>query len=171
LKLEACAIAIRKFGDMMNRRLLEIIAYAMKEIRDNSFENIDLQFIMDVLLERGFSEEEITNAMSWLVNHGETIDRLIQNPKSDVPRPVWRQLIEYERMAISPQAYSYLFHLREMELLSDDDMETIIERAVNMKLPSMEVEDMQDLIALVVLDFENSASEGYFQFTANHLPN
>jgi len=58
-----------------------------------------------------------------------------------------------------------------MELLNDDDMETIIERAVNIKLPSLDVEDMQDLIAIVVLDFENSASEGYFQYTANHLPN
>ncbi len=154
----------------MDRRLLEIIAYAMKEIRDNSLENIDLQFIMDLLLERGFSEEEITHAMSWLFNHGETIDRLIQNQISDLPRPIWRQLNEYERMAISPQAYGYLFHLREMELLSDMDMESIIERAVNLKLPSMDIEDMQDLIALVVLDFENSASEGYFQYTANHWP-
>ncbi|HNW60074.1 MAG TPA: DUF494 family protein [bacterium] len=155
----------------MNKRLLEIIAYAMKEIKNNSFENIDLQFIMDVLLERGFSEEEISGAMSWLVNHGETIDRIIKKQRDDVPRPVWRHLNETERQAISPEAYGYLFHLREMELLDDDAMETIIERAVNIKLPSLDIEDMQDLIAIVVLDFENSASEGYFQYTANHLPN
>lgn len=155
----------------MNKRLLEIIAYAMKEIRDNSFENIELQFIMDVLLERGFSEEEISGAMAWLVNHGETIDRLIKKKNDGVPRPIWRQLNENERQAISPEAYSYLFHLREMELLKDDDMETIIERAVTIKLPSLEIEDIKDLIAIVVLDFENSASEGYFQYTANHLPN
>ena len=155
----------------MNKRLLEIIAYAMKEIRDNSIENIDLQFIMDVLLERGFSEDEISSAMAWLVHHGETIDRLIKKQNDGVPRPVWRQLNETERQSISPEAYSYLFHLREMELLNDDDMETIIERAVNIKLPSLDIEDMQDLIAIVVLDFENSASGGYLQYTANHLPN
>lgn len=155
----------------MNKRLLEIIAYAMKEIRDNTYDNIDLQFIMDVLLERGFSEEEISSAMAWLVNHGESIDRLIKKKSEGVPRPVWRQLNETERHAISPEAYSFLFHLREMELLNDDDMETIIERAVNIKLPSLDLEDMQDLIAIVVLDFESNASEGYFQYMANHLPN
>ncbi len=155
----------------MNKRLLEIIAFAMKEIKENSIENIDLQFITEVLLERGFSEEEISAAMSWLVNHGETIDRIIRKQQEGMPRPVWRMLNETERQAISPEAYSYLFHLREMELLNDDDMETIIERAVNIKLPSLDVEDMQDLIAIVVLDFENNASEGYFQYTANHLPN
>jgi len=143
----------------------------MKEIKENSIENIDLQFITEVLLERGFSEEEISGAMAWLVSHGETIDRIIQKQLEGMPRPVWRMLNETERQAISPEAYSYLFHLREMELLNDDDMETIIERAVNIKLPSLDIEDMQDLIAIVVLDFENNASEGYFQYTANHLPN
>lgn len=154
----------------MNKRLLEIIASVMKEIRENSLENIDLQFIMDVLLERGFSEDDITSAMVWLMNHGESIDRLQKNKDSNVPRPIWRHLNEIERSAISPEAFSYLFQLREMQLLNDDDMETIIERAVSLKTHSLDVADIQDLIALVVLDFENSASEGYFQFTANRLP-
>jgi len=154
----------------MNKRLLDIIATIMREIRENSFENIDLQFVVELLLERGFAEEDVTAAMVWLMHHGETIDRLIKNKSNQVPRPIWRNLHESEKSAITPEAFSYLFHLRELELLSDDDMETIIERAVNLKSPSLDVEDIQDLIALVVLDFERSASDGYFQFTATRLP-
>jgi uncharacterized protein Smg (DUF494 family) len=153
----------------MNKRILEIIAYVMREIRETSFEDIDLQMIMDILLERGFSENEISAAMVWLVNHGESIDRLTKGKSSDVPRPIWRQLNDFERTAISPEAFSYLFHLRELNILSDDDMESIIERAVNMKLPNLDVQDMQDIIVMVVLDFEQNASAGYFQFTANRL--
>lgn len=153
----------------MNKRILEIIAYVIREIRDTSFDNIDLQLIMDILLERGFSEDDISAAMVWLVNHGETIDRLVKSKASSVPRPVWRHLNDSERQAISPEAFSYLFHLRELDILNDDDMESIIERAVNMKLPNLDVQDMQDLIVMVVLDFEQNASAGYFQFTTNRL--
>jgi len=153
----------------MNKRTLEIIAYMIREIRETSFDDIDLQLIMDILQEKGFSENEISAAMVWLVNHGETIDRMNKTGSSAVPRPVWRQLNEFERTAISPEAFGYLFHLRELNILNDDDMESIIERAVNMKLPKLDIQDMQDLIVMVVLDVAQNASAGYFQFTANRL--
>jgi len=110
----------------MNKRTLEIIAYMIREIRETSFDDIDLQLIMDILQEKGFSENEISAAMVWLVNHGETIDRMNKTGSSAVPRPVWRQLNEFERTAISPEAFGYLFHLRELNILNDDDMESII---------------------------------------------
>jgi len=153
----------------MNKRILEIIAYVIREIRETSFEDIDLQLIMDILLDKGFAEAEISAAMAWLMNHGETIDRITRGKSSPVPRPIWRQLNEPERNVISPQAFSYLFHLRELSILNDDDMESIIERAVSMKLTNLDVQDMQDIIVMVVLDFEQNAQAGYFQFTANRL--
>jgi uncharacterized protein Smg (DUF494 family) len=154
----------------MNKRILEILTYVMKEIRNSTFEDLDLQFILDILSKQGFSEDEIAAAMSWLMNHGENIDRLIKGHPAGLPRPIWRHLNESEMDAISPNAFSYLFHLRELELLSDDNMERIIERAVTLRSSHLTVEDMQDLIAAVVLDFETSASEGYFQFTSTRLP-
>ena len=154
----------------MNKRILEILTFMMREIRENSFEDLDLHLILDILSEQGFSEEEISTAMSWFMHHGEIIDRLMQRYPSDVPRPVWRQLNETEQDAISPKAFSYLFHLRELELLSDNNMERIIERAVNLRTLHLSVDDMQDLIAAVVLDFEKNASDGYFQFTSTSLP-
>ncbi|NLP09863.1 DUF494 domain-containing protein [bacterium] len=153
----------------MNKRTLEIIAYMIREIRETSLDDIDLQLIMDILQEKGFSENDISAAMVWLVNHGETIDRMSKSRSSVVPRPVWRQLNEFERNAISTEAFSYLFHLRELNILNDDDMESIIERAVNMKLPKLDIQDMQDLIVMVVLDVEQNASAGFFQFTINRL--
>jgi uncharacterized protein Smg (DUF494 family) len=142
----------------------------MKEIRENSFDEVDLQFIIDILSERGFSESEISSAMSWLMNHGENIDRLFASQASGVPRPLWRNLNDEEKSSISPDAFSYLFRLRELQLLSDNDVEAIIERAVKLQIPQIDIEDMQDLIAIVVLDFDKSASGGYFQFTSNRLP-
>ncbi len=154
----------------MNKRILDILSFVMKEIRENFFGDIDLQLIMDILSDQGFTDDEISSAMTWLMSHGESIDRIIKGHPPDVPKPVWRLLTDVEKEIISPEAYSYLFHLRELELLSDDEMERIIERAVNLQMSHLDVKEMQDLIAAVVLDFENSASEGFFQFNSTLLP-
>ena len=154
---------------MMNRRIIEILTYVIQEIRDSSFDDIDLHFIVDVLSEQGFSDVEIASAMSWLTSHGETVDRIIQGDEYGFPKPIWRQLTEKESEAISPKAFSYLFHLRDMDIVTDDIMETVIDRATSLRFLQITIEEMQDLIAAVVLDFENSASNGYFQFTSNRL--
>jgi uncharacterized protein Smg (DUF494 family) len=153
----------------MNKRIIEILSYVIKEIKESSVDDIDLQFIVDVLAEQGFSDDDIENAMSWLNMNGETIDRIIQGPEYGLPKPVWRQLTEKEKESISPKAFSYLVHLRENDIVSDNAMETIIDRAMGLRLSALTVEEMQDLVAAVVLDFENSASNGYFQFTTNRL--
>ena len=154
----------------MKKRVLDILSYMMKEIKENSLGDVDLQLFVDVLSAQGFSEDDISMAMSWLMSHVENIHRVIHGQPSFVPRPIWRHLNETERNAISPGAFGYLFHLRELDLVSDYDMERIIEQAVNLDTPFLNVEDMQDLIAAIVLDFENSASNGYFQFTTTSLP-
>ena len=153
----------------MKKRILEILSYVMKEIQETSVDDIDLQLIVDLLEEQGFSEEDISHAMTWLLQHGESIDRIIPE-ELGLPRPIWRQLNESESEAISPGAFSYLFRLRELELLNDDLMEKIIERATSLQMSQLTIEEMQDLIAAVVLDFESNTSQGFFQFTSNRLP-
>ncbi|MBN2000066.1 DUF494 family protein [candidate division KSB1 bacterium] len=154
----------------MNRRVLEILTYVMQELRETPLEDIDLQLVVDILSEQGFSDEDISVAMSWLMNDYDRAVQVTSGHPPGIPRPLWRMLSDSERSAISPNAFSYLIKLRELELLSDDMMENIIEKAVNLPSLYVDVEQMQDLIAAVVLDFENSASEGYFQYTVTRLP-
>jgi uncharacterized protein Smg (DUF494 family) len=154
----------------MNNHILDILALIMKEIQQSESEDLDLQLIIDILSEQGFSDDDISTAITWIMNNQNHIDRMIQGSPAGIPRPIWRHLNAGESNAISPRAYSYLFHLRELQLLSDDDMERIIERAVTLHISQIDIEDIQDLIAAVVLDFESSASDGYFQFTTTNLP-
>ncbi len=153
----------------MNKRFLDILTFIINEIREQSRADVDLQTLVDMLEDEGFSEDEITSAMSWLMSHGENLDRVVGGGVG-FPRPLWRTLNDVEREAISPNAFSYLFHLRDLNLLSDDSMEKVIERAVGLRLFQMNVDEMKDLIAAIVLNFEDSASKGYFQFTSTSYP-
>jgi uncharacterized protein Smg (DUF494 family) len=154
----------------MDKRFLDVLTFVLNEISENSDADLDLQTVIDVLEEEGFSEDEISSAMSWIMNHGDQLDRLTTEQKSNIPRPVWRSLNEIEAETISPKAYSYLFHLRELNILTDDNLEKVIDRAVDLRLLRMSVEDMKDLVAAVVLNFEDSAAKGYFQFTSTRYP-
>ncbi|MBN1558664.1 DUF494 family protein [candidate division KSB1 bacterium] len=154
----------------MEKRFLDVLTFVLNEISENTDGDLDLQTVIDVLQDEGYSEDEISSAMSWIMNHGDPLDRITTEQKSDIPRPVWRSLNDIEEETISPNAYSYLFHLRELNILTDDNLEKVIDRAVDLRLTRMSVEDMKDLVTAVVLNFEDSASKGYFQFTATRYP-
>ena len=154
----------------MDKRFLDVLTFVLNEISENTDGDLDLQTVIDVLQEEGYSEDEISSAMSWIMNHGDPLDRITAEQQSDIPRPVWRSLNDIEEETISPNAYSYLFHLRELNILTDDNLEKVIDRAVDLRLMRMSVEDMKDLVTAVVLNFEDSASKGYFQFRATRYP-
>jgi len=154
----------------MDKRFLDVLTFVLEEIRENSNGDLDLQTIIDVMEDEGFSDDEIESAMSWLMNHGDRLDQITTEQKRAIPRPMWRTLNEIEEQSISPKAYSYLFHLRQLNVLTDDNMEKVIDRAVDLRLDQMNVEDMKDLVAAVVLNFEDSAAKGYFQFTTTRYP-
>ncbi len=61
----------------MNKRFLDILTFIINEIREQSRADVDLQTLVDMLEDEGFSEDEITSAMSWLMSHGENLDRVV----------------------------------------------------------------------------------------------
>jgi len=154
----------------MNKKLFDVLELVLKEIRENVVGEVQLQTIIDMLYEHGFSDDEISLAMSWLLSSGDNLQQLVGSAPEGLPRPLWRNLNDEEREAISPSAYSFLFHLRELELLSDNKMEQVIDRAVRLNTSYLGVEDMKELITAVVLDYEDNASSGYFQFLSTSSP-
>jgi uncharacterized protein Smg (DUF494 family) len=153
----------------LDKRFLDVLNFVLDEMNESSTGDLDLETIVDVMQDEGFSDDEIQSAMSWIMNHGDGFESNTV-PLSNVPRPMWRALNEIEEQTISPKAYSYLFRLRQLNVLTDDNMEKVIDRAVDLRLFNMNVEDMKDLVAAVVLNFEDSASKGYFQFTTTRYP-
>jgi uncharacterized protein Smg (DUF494 family) len=154
----------------MDKNFLDVLTFMLDEIRENSDGDLDFQTIIDVMEDEGFSEDEISTAMSWIMNNGDQFDRITAEQQYNLPRPVWRSLSVREEQSISPKAFSYLFHLRELNILTDDSMENVIDRAVELRFFRMSVEDMKDLVAAVVLNFEDSAARGFFQFTTTSYP-
>ncbi|HNR66520.1 MAG TPA: DUF494 family protein [bacterium] len=155
----------------MNKNILRILAHILQEMKSPDFDDTDLQTITEMLMDRGFSEEEVMQAISWLDELEEDDYHAIdQDDFLHLPRPIWRQMNALEKDIISPSAFSYLFRLRESGMIADAEMERIIDRATRLDLQQVNVEEMKDLVAVVLLDVEKNASDGYFQFFVNQQP-
>ena len=154
----------------MDKKLFDVLEMVLKELEESYAGEIPVQHVIDFLEEQGFTEDEISLAMSWLLGDENTAQNFVDKPEKTFPRPMWRSLNEDEQEAISPNAFGYLFRLRELEILTDTMMERIIDQAVRLHTNNLDVEDMKELVTAVVLEYEDNASSGFFQFMSNQNP-
>jgi uncharacterized protein Smg (DUF494 family) len=66
-------------------------------------------------------------------------------------------LHEAEKMVILPEAFGYLLQCRQLGLLSNADMETIIERIMGAGFSSVGVPEVKSFVAGMLLDSDGPA--------------
>lgn len=136
----------------MQEKIIEIIVFLINEMRNNKrLGDIDLR----VLSDHGYTQNEISTAFSWLfdkINMGENIliDQEPNRPHS------YRILHEAERTVITPEAQGYLIQLRELGLLDDTTVETIIDRIMMAGFSTVDLSEMKILVASILFDYDDS---------------
>lgn len=148
----------------MQERIIEIIVFILSEIK---FKNKSLNDMNLSLLENmGFSKSEINAAFSWLFDR---LYLLEKSKKSDNKKNTFRILHNIERYIFSPQVYGYLLQLRELELIDDVDLESIIDILMSSS-QSVDIDEINSFIASIILKREIdgfSGSSSYENETIN----
>lgn len=135
---------------------MEILIYLIGELRKNTpLYDIDLS----VLSQRGFSTTEISTAFNWLfekISHGDNIvtETGISSPNSH------RVLHDAERMVISSEAYGYMIQLRELGLITDMDIEVVIERVMMSGYMMVDIGEIKAQIAALLAENDDSLNGG-----------
>ncbi len=146
----------------MQERLIEIIVYLLEEFKQpqNSDNYKDLS---KELISKGYTESEISLAFSWIFNHMQQQqagldDEFTYSPTSS------RILHDVERLIITAEAYGYLLQMRHLGLLSDYDLELVIERALSLGTSSITIEDVKSIAASLIFgaDSNSSSFDGFF---------
>lgn len=116
----------------MRNRILEIVVFLMDYLQQG---NVAGSFLPDeissTLEQMGYSDNEISSAYRWM------LDRI-----NDVPEACYskfakspisnRILTPIERQQISPDAIGFLMKLKNFSLIDDEQLESSIERAVQL---------------------------------------
>ena len=145
----------------MQERLIEIIVFLLGEFsRNEKSENyLDLS---NELISKGYSENEINLAYSWIFNH-------LQSGK-DRPKEEFeyvadsnRLLHDLEKIIISSEAYGYLLQMRHLGLLSDFDLELVIEKSISLGTSDISLDDIKTIAASLIFNSDSNYNfDGYF---------
>ena len=114
------------------------------------------------LMSRGYTEHEINYAFSWVFNHLQsksagTQDHFQYSENSN------RVLHDVERMVISTDAYGYLLQLKYLGLISDYELENIVDRLLSLGTSSVSLDDVKAITASMLLGSDsNNTWDGVF---------
>ncbi|MFH1700311.1 MAG: DUF494 family protein [Candidatus Zixiibacteriota bacterium] len=141
----------------MQEKILEIVVYLMNQLSDHQgiINNID-EMSAD-LRSMGFTDKEISSAYSWLLKHFEDYPKSFSMPHTKMDVASVRILSNAERNIILPEAYGYLLQLRQLRLLSAEQLELILDRCALFSSDPICIEDIK-LFASAAM-FETGSSE------------
>jgi uncharacterized protein Smg (DUF494 family) len=139
----------------MQERIVEIILFLVNELKSNKqLNDVDVS----LLTENGYTQSEISTAFSWLFERMPLGQELVA--KEQDTRFSHRVLHEAEKMVIAPEGFGYLLQCRQLGLLSNADIETIIERIMGAGFSSAGVPEMKSFVAGMLLDGDGQSGMG-----------
>jgi uncharacterized protein Smg (DUF494 family) len=148
----------------MNERVVEILVYIMNEMRGGKPAPNNLENISRDLLQRGYTENEISSAFSWLYERQEGENEEMIPLSGPTLQGAVRVLHDLERVVISPGGYGYLLQLKHLGILSDAGMEAIIEHAMTLGPTRLSEEAIKALVATTLFNLEGASDGSFFVF-------
>ena len=140
----------------MREKIVEISVYLMGELRNN----IPLgESDLSVLTNSGYTPTEISTAFSWLYEKIDLGENLVKEISKSSPHS-HRVLHDAERMVFTPEAHGYLIQLRELGLITEEDIETVIDRVMLADYVSAGMQETKSIVASILLEGEDSRASG-----------
>jgi len=129
-------------------RVLEIVVFLMSKIKDQQGQLDDLEEIASYLKNQGFTENEISSAYSWFLDHLQNDNEFLYN--SSINSNATRILSDQERQLFSTDAIGYLIQLRHLGLLSEQQFEMVLERGLMIWTSSIDIDQVKLLIETIL---------------------
>ena len=155
----------------MNERVVEILVYIMNAIRVGKPAANELEVISRDLLQRGYTENEISSAFSWLFDRFESDTEELVRHTGPRLKGSFRILHDLERIVISPEGHGYLLQLQELGILDDAEVEQIIERALMLGATHLSEAAIKSLVASALFHLEGMEKGEFFVFEDNAIVN
>lgn len=139
----------------MLTRLMDLVVLVaeLSQNSDKSYRDLDKE-----LVTRGYSPEEIEQAMFWFSSRGDTPEReRIQMPSGAVRVPS-----ELERMSLSGESYGYLLRLLNLGIVDLDQFERVIARAIPVGPEKIHLNDVKMIACSIVFNRDLGEVEDEF---------
>ncbi len=134
----------------MQERLLDLILHIIKELTEKPSKEEELHVLSSELEKEGFSEYEIGLALSWVMENFHSEDDIlpinIENAKS-------RVLSTFEKFYITEAVVGYIIQLKQLNILSNNDIEFVIDQLLEEENHHMELPEFKQFLSVAMIKF------------------
>ena len=149
----------------MDNRILEIVFYLIDLFRENESVAVDESTASVELKNLGYSEDEISQAYTLITRSsefsGETLFSAFPKNTASI-----RLLTSEERYRLSHEAQSFLLKLAHLGIISREQLEGILETALNSGMIAVDIEDIKQITSGVLMD--DKSDNKSFSFVNNN---
>lgn len=138
---------------MYYEKIIEIIVFILSEMKNNKQLN---EVDVNNLSKLGYSQNEINTAFSWIYSRFYTGEKA--KAIQEISVHSHRVLHDVEKNMISSEAFGYMIQMRELGLINDMDIETIISKIMVSGYSKVYLEDIKIFIAGHLLEFEDTTN-------------
>lgn len=128
-------------------RIIEIIIFVMSTVKINKTSLPDIDF--KVLENLGYSQSEISAALSWILNAAEYKDKFTLADAPNLDKPI-RILIDSEKSIFSREALEELINCVNLGLVTQEQMELIIEKLTLVGASNIDVSMVKSIVAALM---------------------
>ncbi|UCD63584.1 MAG: DUF494 family protein [Candidatus Zixiibacteriota bacterium] len=135
----------------MRNRILEIVVFLMDYMRDAHEHQSEADDVSAALRNLGYSDQEISAAYNWFLEQfkGAPEQFFSKFPKD---RSSQRVLTNTERAFISPEAHGFLIKLLHGRVITEEQMEAIIEKSAFFASEPISIEQIKIISSAVVFN-------------------
>ena len=135
----------------VNDKIVEIITYVLAQLKQNKkISDIDVE----QLEEKGYTSSEISTAFSWLVDRMEFQEFKLETDNS------FRILHDAEKDLFTEEAWGELIQMNSLNLISNNDIETIIEKSLLSGIYKIDQSQLKEFVASIIFNANNSSLPG-----------
>jgi len=154
----------------MSERVMEIVAYIVDAMQSNLDETIlgNIESLSQLLMEQGYTENEINSAFSWLIDMMPTTvesDNPIEQALPEQQDHTWYHL---DKSAFSPAAYNYIVQLHELDIVGEAEIEQILDHSLKSGKHGISISEIKALVASLILNADQIVDGSFFVFNRNY---
>ncbi|MGC8594468.1 MAG: DUF494 family protein [Candidatus Kryptoniota bacterium] len=139
----------------MQERIIDLIVYLLGKLRER---NRISKLEVSRLAEFGYTQTEISTALSWIYDKMNAKQPLKRMTKSEVQS--YRIFHQVEKHILTKEARGFLIEMFELGLIDKFDLENIIERAMMTGSSSVGLGDIKSIAAAVLFNFNAPGNYG-----------
>ncbi len=129
--------------NFMYEKIIEIIVYVIQQVRQNKSLN-DLN--IEDLQSKGYSNSEISTALSWLIDKSEITERLFPVPETS-NQESFRVLHDTEKEIFTKDAWGELISMKALGIISNENIEMLIDRSSLMGFQQIDTQQVKLFVA------------------------